>query len=458
MTLLLALWLLAPAGAAADDVVPSDGPLQARIIEASNRITPSVVHIEAIAKVNDRKKQVTGSGFIASADGVILTNHHVVEKAEKITVTIPNRKGKYAARIIGTDRQTDLAVLRIDPDTPLPAVTFGTSKNVRVGQWVLAVGNPYGLEGTVSFGIISAKGRNLEIPDLLNEFIQTDAMIDRGSSGGPLVDLEGRVIGINSRGQGRGIGFTIPIDTALAVKAQIEAGGVARGWLGITMQPLDRELASYFGVPDTTGIVVNSVSANSPAERAGLRPRDIISKFNDVDVEAEKEEDLGALQRLVANIEPGQRVSLTVSREGKSRVLHTKIEAQPTVEPLEAESETGFYVQEITESVFRAERLSTRDGAYVKFVARGSPANEAGLLPGDVIERVETTKIRKLDDFERAMRKVEHRRIFLLTARRGDETKFLLVDRGATATAEEPAEDAEDAGEAALQPEPSDAR
>jgi serine protease Do len=136
-------------------------------------------------------------------------------------------------------------------------------------------------------------------------------------------------------------------------------------------------------------------------------------------------------------------------------VLHTKIEAQPTVEPQEAESETGFYVQEITESVFRSERLSTRDGAYVKFVARGSPANEAGLLPGDVIERVEKTKIRKLADFERAMREVEQRRIFLLTARRGDETKFLLVDRGATATAEEPVEDA---GEAALQPESPDAR
>jgi S1-C subfamily serine protease len=217
MTLLLALLALAPTAAAADDVGASDGPLQARIIAASNRVTPSVVHIEAIAKVNDRKKQVTGSGFVASADGVILTNHHVVEKAEKVTVTIPNRKGKYPARIIGTDRQTDLAVLRVDPDVPLPAVTFGTSQDVRVGQWVLAIGNPYGLEGTVSFGIVSAKGRNLEIPDLLNEFIQTDAMIDRGSSGGPLIDLEGRVIGINSRGQGRGIGFTIPIDTALAV-------------------------------------------------------------------------------------------------------------------------------------------------------------------------------------------------------------------------------------------------
>ncbi|UCE87666.1 MAG: trypsin-like peptidase domain-containing protein [Deltaproteobacteria bacterium] len=449
--LLLTLLVVAPAIAPAEGSESPEGALQARIIEASNLVIPSVVHIEAIAKVNDRKKQVTGSGFIASADGLILTNHHVVEKAEKVTVTVPDRKRKYPAHIVGTDRQTDLAVLQIEPDAALPAVTFGSSSEVRVGQWVLAIGNPYGLEGTVSFGIVSAKGRNLDVPGVLNDFIQTDAMIDRGSSGGPLVDLEGRVIGINSRGQGRGIGFTIPIDTALAVKAQIDRGGVARGWLGVTMQPLDRELARYFGVPDTTGIVVNSVSKDSPAERAGLRPGDILAKFDDTTVEAEKEEDLGTLQRRVASVEPGQRVTLTVWRDGRWRELEAKIEAQPTVEPDESESDAGFYVQEITESIFRAERLATRDGAYVNFVERGSPANEAGLLPGDVIERVERKPIRKLDDFERAMREVESRRVFLLTTRRGDEIKFLLIDRGATATAGEPAGDT---GEAALRPEP----
>ena len=435
----------APARAAA----PSHEALQQRIIEVSKRVTPSVVHIEAIAKVNDRRKQITGSGFIVSGDGVILTNQHVVEKAEKVTVTVPDRKRKYLARIIGTDRQTDLAVLRIDPETPLPAVQFGVSADVQVGQWVLAIGNPYGLDGTVSLGIVSAKGRDLKAANLLNDFIQTDAMIDHGSSGGPLVDLDGRVVGINSRGQGRGIGFTIPIDTALGVRQQIERGGVARGWLGITMQPLDRELASYLGVPDVTGVVVNSVSGNSPAARAGLRAGDIISNFDGIDLEAEKEEDLGAFQRLVAGVEPGTKVRLTALREGSPRDLHAKIGPQPTVEPDEAESETGFHVQEITQTLFRGERLSTRDGAYVKFVARGSPANEAGLQRGDVVERIDKTDVANLEDFERAMGEVEDRRMFLITARRGDETKFLLIDRGATAVTPQPSDET---GEAALEP------
>ena len=224
--------LLAPAtDPASADPAPPHTELQERIIEISEMVTPSVVHLVAIIKVNDRRRQVTGSGLIVDADGLILTNHHVVEKAEKVTVLVPGRKQKYPATVVGTDKQTDIAVVRIEPESPLPPASFGASEEVRVGQWVLAVGNPYGLEGTVSFGIVSAMGRNLQIEGILNEFIQTDAMIDRGSSGGPLVDLDGRVIGINSRGQGRGIGFTIPIDTALEVMRKIEGGGIERGWL-----------------------------------------------------------------------------------------------------------------------------------------------------------------------------------------------------------------------------------
>lgn len=234
--------------------------LQERIIEISRRVTPSVVHVEAIVKMNDRRSEVTGSGVIASAEGHILTNHHVLEKAEKVQVVVPGLPGKLPARVVGLDKQTDVAVLRVEPRPELVPARFGSAADVQVGQWVLAVGNPYGLDGTVSLGIVSAKGRNLGIPDLINDFIQTDAMIDRGSSGGPLVDLDGRVVGINSRGQGRGIGFTIPIDTALEVMRELEAGGVERGYLGVSLQPLDRELASYFGIPDATGVIVNSVA------------------------------------------------------------------------------------------------------------------------------------------------------------------------------------------------------
>jgi serine protease Do len=320
---------------------------------------------------------------------------------------------------------------------------------------VLAIGNPYGLDGTVSLGIVSAKGRNLEIPDLLNDFIQTDAMIDRGSSGGPLVDLEGRVVGINSRGQGRGIGFTIPIDTALQVVAQLERGGIERGWLGLTLQPLDRELADYLAIPDATGAIVNSVVEGSPAARAGLQPGDVVIGFGGFPVEAEKDEDLGAFQRIVASVKPGQEATLELLRDGKQRRLAVRIGTQPRVEPAEAETEIGFHVQEITPNLARDERLAVDRGAFVSFVARGSAASEAGLEIGDVIERIEGRKVENLDDFRLASSKALKLERFLIVARRGAETKYLLVKRGARRSAppepegdQGPAGDAEGAGPA----------
>ncbi len=429
--------------------------LEAQIIQIAQRVIPSVVYIEAIVKVNDRRNQVTGSGVILSEDGLVITNQHVVEKAEKVEVVVPGRKSKLRAEILGTDKQTDIALLRVAPDPPLPAARFGSAADLKVGQWVLAVGNPYGLDGTVSLGIVSAKGRNLEIPDLINDFIQTDAMIDRGSSGGPLVDLEGRVVGINSRGQGRGIGFTIPIDTALEVVREIREGGIERGWLGVSLQPLDRDLAAYFGLGDATGVVVNSVSAKSPAERAGLRPGDVVTHFAGKPVEAEKDEDIGNFQRVVAGTDPGEEVEVAILRDGKPRTLEVEIGTQPRVEPEEEETEVGFHVQEITENLFRAERLGSRRGAYISFVERGSPASEAGLLPGDVVERIEKRPVEDLGDFRKAMAEVDDRATFLVTARRGEETKFILVKRGARPTA--PEDDTSEAGEAA-HGEPDEAR
>jgi serine protease Do len=421
--------------------------LEERIVEVAEKVKPSVVHIEAIVKFNDSRNMVTGSGLIVSSDGRILTNEHVVDKAEKVTVSVPGQKKRFPARIVGADRQTDIALLRIDPATPLPAARFGSADSVRVGQWVLAIGNPYGLDGTVSLGIVSAKGRNLEIPDLLNEFIQTDAMIDRGSSGGPLVDLEGRVIGINSRGQGRGIGFTIPVDTAREVMAQLEAGGIERGYLGISIQPLDRDLADYLGIPDVTGVVVNSVVPDSPAQRAGLRAGDVITRFGDAPIEAEKEEDLTTFQRLVAAREPGDGTPALVVRDGEPREVQLTIGTQPKIDPAEEETELGFHVQEITENLARSHRLETTAGAFVTYVARGSPAREAGMRVGDVIERIEDQPVEDLEDFRRAMVRVEGLRRFLVTARRGVERKFLLVKPGAKAADDE---EPGDAGQVAL--------
>jgi S1-C subfamily serine protease len=437
------LALATPAAHGADDA-----SLEQRIIEVAARVQPSVVHIEAIVKMGDRRSEVAGSGVVASADGRILTNHHVLDNAEKVTVSVPGQKKRYPARIVGTDPQTDVALLRIQPDGPLPTPVFGSSSQLRVGQWVLAIGNPYGLDGTVSLGIVSAKGRNLEIPDLLNDFIQTDAMIDRGSSGGPLVDLDARVVGINSRGQGRGIGFTIPIDTALQVVAQLESGGIARGWIGVTLQPLDRELADYLGIPDATGAVLNSIAPDSPAAHAGLAPGDVLTSFAGVPIESEKDEDLGTFQRLVASVEPGDEVAIELLRGGKPRRIEVRIGTQPRVEPAEAEADVGFQVQEITPNLVRDERLSVDRGVFVSFVGRASAASEAGLEVGDVIEKVEGHRVENLEDFRKANRAVENLARFLIVARRGSETKFLLVKRGARPPEEsEPELDADAARE-----------
>ncbi len=439
--LLIGLGLLCGVAASAEEAALED-----RIIAVSERVKPSVVFVQAIVRVNDRKTEVTGSGVIASADGLVLTNHHVVERADKVEVSVAGHKQPYRAEVLGNDKQTDLAVLRIQPEAPLPAARFGRIEDVRVGQWVLAIGNPYGLDGTVSLGIVSAKGRNLEIPELLNDFIQTDAMIDRGSSGGPLVDLEGRVIGINSRGQGRGIGFTIPVDTVLDVLAQISNGGVERGWLGVSIQPLDRDLAAYLGRPETTGVIVNSVADDSPAQRAGLRAGDIVVAFGERAIEAEKEEDLGAFQRLVAATPPGAKVQLQLLRDGKKKLVETKLATQPTVEPAEAESDLGFQVQEITENLYRSERLPTREGAYVSFVTGGTPAAEAGLNAGDLVVRMGESEVSDLAAFRRAVADAAGAERVLIHARRGSDLRFLLLKRGAKAApAAEPAERADDA-------------
>jgi serine protease Do len=276
-------------------------------------------------------------------------------------------------------------------------------------------------------------------------------MIDRGSSGGPLVDLEGRVVGINSRGQGRGIGFTIPIETALDVAKRLEQGELQRGYLGITMQPLDRELADYFGIPQATGAVVNSVAEGSPAAKAGLEPGDVVTRYRGVMIEGEKEEDLGDFQRLVASTEPGEEVSIEILRERKPRTLELRVGRQPRVAPAEEETEAGFHVQELTPNLIRENRLSTDRGVFVHFVVRGSPASEAGVLVGDVIERIESKAVEDLGDLRDAMAAAERKPRFLVVARRGEETKYLLLKWGPHVPAEPGAPDEPpDSGPAAL--------
>ena len=422
--------------------------LQDRIIRVSETVTPSVVHIEAVAKVNNRRKMVTGSGFFMDREGVVLTNEHVVERAEKISIIVPGRSGRYTAELVGSDKQTDLAVLRIelrDGEDPFPVAELGDSDSLAVGEWVIAIGNPYGLDGTVSLGIVSAKGRNLQSDQLINDFIQTDAMIDRGSSGGPLVNLRSQVVGINSRGQGRGIGFTIPINTAKRVAEDLLGTGIARAYLGVSIQPLDRELAQYWGFPNVEGVIVNGVSEGSPAEAADVRAGDIITAFDGEAVKAEKDEDLGQFQRLVAMGTVGKRVQLRMLRDGAEQRTEVELGMQPDVVPDEEETDFGFTVQELTEHLVRRHRLDRRDGVIVSFVERGSEGAESGLATGDVIEQVDSRAVDDIVGFREAMSVLDGGRPFLIRARRGTDTRFMLIVPRGERTVD--ANDSESAGE-----------
>ena len=415
-------------GAHADDALDV---LQARIIRVSEAVTPAVVHVEAVVRQNNRRNVVTGSGFMIKSEGIALTNHHVVERAEKVTVRIQGRAGRYTSEILGTDKQTDLAVLRVHPrqdGESFPVTKLGDSDALQVGEWVIAIGNPYGLDGTVSLGIVSAKGRDLESEHLLNDFIQTDAMIDRGSSGGPLVNLAGEVIGINSRGQGRGIGFTIPINTAKRVADDLLGeGGIARGYLGIVIQPLDRQLATYWEIPKVHGVVINGVVEDSPAQRAGFQIGDVVMRFDGKRVAAEKEEDLGAFQRRVATSPVGKTVEIEVFRKGSTEVLTAELGDQPKVVPGEQETPYGFTVQEVTVGLYRLHRLETREGVLVSFVERGSEGAEAGLAVGDLIQRVSDRTVLDLETFREAMAATDGTEPFLLQAARGPNTRFMLI-------------------------------
>lgn len=399
------------------------------ITQVVAQVLPSVVHIEAVQKLNNRKQKVSGSGFIVSADGLIITNEHVVDKAQKVEVSLLNDKKKYKASVIGTDKQTDIAIVKIDSTPmPLPVPKFGDYANVRVGEGVLAVGNPYGLDGTVSFGIVGAKGRNLNVGSLINDFIQTDAMIDHGSSGGPLVNMRGEIIGVNSMGQGRGIGFTIPINTVLEVRDRIlKSGGLQRGWLGVTVQPLSRDLAEFLGQPELTGAIVTHVIEDSPAAKAGLKVEDIILGMNDEKIDVEDEKDLNNFRRIVAAITPRQKATIRFLRDGKPKEVSVLIGEQPKIEGDEVETNFGFSVQQITASMQLANRLVDREGVFVSFVEKDSVASEAGLLYGEVILYVNDKRVRNLDEFKKAIESVKAGERFLLKARAGDSLRYHLV-------------------------------
>lgn len=266
-----------------------------------------------------------GSGFIISKDGYIVTNNHVVAGAAKIYAYLTNRKEPYPAKLIGSDEQLDLAILKLDAGDDLPSLEFGDSNRLEVGSWVIAIGNPYGLDHTVTVGVISAKGRPLNINgNQFTDLLQTDASINPGNSGGPLINLQGKVIGINTaiNAQAQGIGFAIPSSTVTQVVDQlINQGKVIRPWLGIYMQPITKELANYFGLQEPKGVLINAVAENSPAQKAGLKRGDIVLEYN-----KKKISDPDMLKKEVSNSNIGEDVVVLIYRDGKTVFVPMKIE------------------------------------------------------------------------------------------------------------------------------------
>jgi Do/DeqQ family serine protease len=334
--------------------------------------------------------RAAGSGVMVDPRGYILTNNHVVENATEIEVRLSDDR-KFKAALVGRDGRTDLAVLKIEnPAAPLPVADLGDSDRLRVGQWAIAIGNPFGLDRTVTVGIISATGRTHVGVATYEAFIQTDASINPGNSGGPLLNLDGRVVGINTAivSSGQGIGFAIPINMARDIMTQlINRGKVVRGWLGVAIQDVSPELAASLGVKEDAGALVGAVMKDGPAAAAGLRPGDVIVEFGGSTIK-----DVPDLQKRVAAVEPGRAAPLTVMREKNTVTLSVTIGEQPTDDAMEAaeagDEILGLTVEPLTPETARQNRLAARSGLLVTEVVPGSAGAAAGIRPGDAILEV----------------------------------------------------------------------
>lgn len=348
-----------------------------------------------------------GSGIVIDKSGYILTNYHVVREAREIIVKLDGR-AQYRGRLIGMDPVGDLAVIKIDPGGPLPTAPLGDSESLKIGQWAIAIGNPFGLDRTVTIGVISGLGRSRIRLGSHQEFIQTDASINPGNSGGPLLNLAGQVVGVNTAilAWGHGIGFAIPISIAKKVALEImENGRVSRPWMGVGIENLGQERASSLGLSDVEGVLISRVFSKSPAQRAGVLPGDIITKFNGQEIQA-----VDHLQRLVVQAKVGHLVELGLLRKG--RLLQVKIqlverppdpEAEAAMAPEEKTDRLGIAVQDLPEDISK----ETKGGVVVWTVAAGSQGSRAGLLVGDIILSVNRVPIKGVEQYHKVMAKVK---------------------------------------------------
>jgi serine protease Do len=379
----------------------------------------------------DYEARSLGSGFILSQDGFILTNAHVVEAADDITVRLTDKR-EFKAKVIGTDRRTDVAVLKIEA-AALPSVSIGDPSKLRVGEWVVAIGSPFGFDNTVTAGIVSAKGRSLPQENFV-PFLQTDVAINPGNSGGPLFNLKGEVVGMNSMifsrtGGFMGVSFAIPIDVAIDVARQLQATGrVSRGRIGVVIQEVTKELAESFGLPKASGALVNSVEKGGPADKAGIQASDVILKFDNKEVGSSNE-----LPRLVAATRPGAKANVEVWRKGERKTVAVTVgdtpeertaavrRTQPKKPSGEALSKLGLAVSELTAEQRR--QLNIASGVQVD--SADGAAARAGIRPGDVITAVGNQEVKSVEELNRLLTAGERPRTVALLVKRGDGSLYV---------------------------------
>lgn len=423
---------------------------QEAFMSVAEKVTPSVVNISTVQHLRggrgrlpfevdpffrdffqdffgdipqvERKSASLGSGVIINPEGYILTNYHVIKDAEEITVKLSD-KSEYKGKVIGTDPKTDLSVIKVTANKGLPYAMLGDSNKIKVGQWAIAIGNPFGLNKTLTVGVISATGRSEVGVAAYESFIQTDASINPGNSGGPLLNIQGEVMGINTAivASGQGIGFAIPVNMAKGIiRDLIKNGKVTRGWLGVGIQPLTKELAESFELKDTRGALVNEVYPESPAAKAGIKPGDIIVRFGGNNVE-----DIHDLQTKVASSEVGASVAIDIIRDSKPLSLKVTVEEMPGEEAIPKPSEgkedwLGIAVSDLQQEM--KESLEIEEGAVVKGVKEGSSAEKGGIQAGDIIVAVNQKTITDAAEYKRV----------ISTVKRGATISFLIRRNGMT--------------------------
>lgn len=411
----------------------------------SKKVTPSVVNISTVSRKKlvqpffeanplfedffgapqTRRDKSLGSGFLISKDGFIVTNDHVVRDAESIQVKLSNDK-VYDAKVIGGDQKTDIAVIKINA-TDLPVAVLGDSDKLEVGQWAVAIGNPFGLDRTMTVGVISATGRSNMGIETYENFIQTDASINPGNSGGPLLNVYGEVIGINTAivAAGQGIGFAIPVNMAKPVVSQlIQKGSVSRGYMGVTIQPVSEELAQSFGLKHAKGALINDVIKGGPADRAGIRQGDVITALNGKEVK-----DPSHLQRVVAETGIGTVVKISVFRDGKLLELGLTLASADSAPKRGQREERGGSRQEGGADLLGliVENAEDGDGVVVVESLRGGAAAEGGIKRGDVIVSINRKRTATTAEYSRALQQSVRGGTLILLVRRGDASIYFAL-------------------------------